>query len=340
MTSRQELSGAGQGETSGAARGTCPNPAHASGPQDACAGCYEQAEAEATALRDRLMRRYEFERQWERDVAAMLSAKYRQEADLLAWTSLGTMDSLLSPLRAIVERAARIDPGMAYARHRPLFAEFQAAARYDVDRFREEALQAREDAALLWQAYTAENRQLRGILGNLAGDLHAAHVRACGKQPGKCRCAGCELAAAVALVPATLDKDGLPDTASGNWFGHVTVTFNDRAPAKDPYSGVTVRGIPVEDQWPPGGAMIKVHGAGVDDRYAGVIYPGPDGSWTADLWAETWTIPVEPQAGTCRRRVGLASRDDAEEYVREVLASDGPWYLAVPSSASAGRRPG
>jgi hypothetical protein len=100
----------------------------------------------------------------------------------------------------------------------------------------------------------------------------------------------------------------------------------------------TVRGIPVEDHWPPGGAMIKVHGAGVNDRYAGVVYPAPDGSWTADLWAETCTIPVEPQAGTCRRRAGLASRDDAEEYVREVLASDGPWYLAVPSSTS--RRPG
>jgi hypothetical protein len=59
---------------------------------------------------------------------------------------------------------------MAYARHRALFREFQAAARYDLDRFREEAGRAREDAVRLWQAYTTENRQLRGILANLAGD--------------------------------------------------------------------------------------------------------------------------------------------------------------------------
>ena len=84
--------------------------------------------------------------------------------------------------------------------------------------------------------------------------------------------------------------------------------------------------------------MIKVHGAGVSDHYAGVTYPVPGGSWTADLWAETWTIPAEPQAGTCRHRTGLASRDDAEQYVRDVLASDGPWYLAVPSGAGSERR--
>ena len=338
MTTRRDLPGAGPGGTSGAARRACPNPAHASGPQDACAGCYAEAEAEVTALRDRLMRWSKFELQWERDVAAMLSARYRQEADRLARTSLGDMDSLLLPVRAIVERAARIDPGMAYARHRPLFAEFQAAARYDAGRFREEALQAREDAVRLWQAYTTENRQLRGILGNLAGDLHAAHVRACGKQPGMCRCTGCELVRVVALVPVTLEKDGLPDLTAGDWFGHVTVTFNDRAPANVPYSGVTVRGIPVEDHWPPGGVMIKVHGAGVNDHYAGVIYPVPDGTWTADLWAETWTISAPPQAGTCRSRSGLASRDDAEQYVRDVLASDGPWYLTAPSGASGERR--
>jgi hypothetical protein len=221
---------------------------------------------------------------------------------------------------------------MTYARHRALFEEFQAAARYDAGRFREEAGRAREDAVRLWQAYTTENRQLRGILGNLAGDLHAAHVRACGKQPGTCRCDGCELVRVVALVPVTVEKDGLPDLTAGDWFGHVTVTFNDRAPAKEPYSGVTVRGIQVEDHWPPGGVMVKVHGAGVNDHYAGVIYPVADGSWTADLWAETWTIPAPPQAGTCRSRSGLASRDDAEQYVRDVLASDGPWYLAAPSS--------
>ena len=150
---------------------------------------HANAEAEVTALRDRLMRRYRFEREWERDVAAMLSARYRSEADRLARTSLGDMDDLLHPVRAIAERAARIDPSMAYARHRALVGEFQAAARYDLDRFREEAERAREDAVRLWQAYTTENRQLRGILGNLAADLHAAHARACGKQPGKCRCA-------------------------------------------------------------------------------------------------------------------------------------------------------
>jgi hypothetical protein len=334
MTSRKDRPGAGPGESSGAARGTCLNPAHACGPQDACAGCYAEAEAEVTVLRDRLMRRFKFEREWERDVAAMLSARYRSEAGLLARTSLGDMDGLLCPVRAIAERAARIDPGMAYARHRALIAEFQAAARYDLERFREEAARAREDAVRLWQAYTTENRQLRGILGNLAGDLHAAHVRACGKQPGKCRCDGCQLAAVAVLVPATLEKDGLPDLTAGDWFGHVTVTFNDRAPVKEPYSGVTIRGIAVEDHWPPGGAMIKVHGAGVNDQYAGVVYPVPGGSWTADLWAETWTIPAPPQAGTCRSRSGLASRDDAEQYVRDVLASDGPWYLAAPCGAS------
>jgi hypothetical protein len=284
------------------------------------------------------MRRYGFEREWERDVAAMLSAKYRSEADLLARTSLGDMDDLLSPVRAIAERAARIDPGMAYARHRALFREFQAAARYDLDRFREEAARARGDAVRLWQAYTTENRQLRGILGNLAGDLHTAHVRACGQQPGKCHCDGCELARVAALVPVTLEKDGLPDLTAGDWFGHVTATFNDRAPGKEPYSGVTVRGIPIEDHWPPGGAMVKVHGAGVNDHYAGVIYPVPGCSWTADLWAETWTIPAPPQAGTCRHRSGLASRDDAEQYVRDVLASDGPWYLAAPSGVGSERR--
>jgi hypothetical protein len=284
------------------------------------------------------MRRYRSEREWERDVAAMLSAKYRQEADRLARTSLGDMDNLLHPVRAIAERAARIDPSMAYARHRALVGEFQAAARYDLDRFREEAGRARGDAVRLWQAYTTENRQLRAILGNHARDLHAAHVRACGKQPGKCRCAGCELARVVALVPVTLEKDGLPDLTAGDWFGHVTVTFNDREPEKDRYSGATVRGIPIEDHWPPGGVMIKVHGAGVNDHYAGVIYPVPDGRWTADLWAETRTIPAEPQAGTCRSRSGLASRDDAEQYVRDVLASDGPWYMAAPSGAGSERR--
>ena len=338
MPSRKDRPRAGPGESSGTASGTCLNPAHASGPRDACAGCYAGAEAEVTALRDRLMRRYGFEREWERDVAAMLSARYRSEADRLARTSLGDMDNLLRPVRAIAERAARIDPGMAYARHRALFREFQAAVRYDAGRFREEAGRAREDAVRLWEAYTTENRQLRGILGNLAAGLHAAHARACGKQPGTCRCDGCELARVVALVPVTLEKDGLPDLTAGDWFGHVTVTFNDRAPAKEPYSGVTVRGIPVEDHWPPGGVMIKVHGAGVNDHYAGVIYPAQDGSWTADLWAETWTIPAPPQAGTCRSRSGLASRDDAEQYVRDVLASDGPWYLAAPSGASSERR--
>jgi hypothetical protein len=332
MQGRKDRPQAGPGESSGAASGTCLNPAHASGPRDACAGCYGEAEAEVTALRDRLMRRYRFEREWERDVAAMLSAKYRSEADLLARTSLRDMDNLLSPVRAIAERAARIDPSMAYARHRALVGEFQAAARYDLDRFREEAARAREDAVRLWQAYTTENRQLRGILANLAAALHAAHARACGKQPGTCRCDGCELARVAALVPVTLEKDGLPDLTAGDWFGHVTATFNDRAPAKEPYSGVTVRGIPVEDHWPPGGAMVKVHGAGVNDHYAGVIYPAQDGSWTADLWAETWTIPAPPQAGTCRSRSGLASRDDAEQYVRDVLATDGPWYLAPPSN--------
>ena len=332
MPGRKDRPGAGPGENSGTASRTCLNPAHASGPRDACAGCHAAAEAEATALRDRLMRRFTFEREWERDVAAMLSARYRSEADRLARTSLGDMDNLLRPVRAIAERAARIDPSMAYARHRPLFEEFQAAVRYDVDRFREEAERAREDAVRLWQAYTTENRQLRGILGNLAGDLHAAHVRACGKQPGKCRCDGCELARVVALVPVTLEKDGLPDLTAGDWFGHVTVTFNDRAPEKGRYSGTTLKGIPIEDHWPPGGVMIKVHGAGVSDKYAGVIYPVPGGTWTADMWAETWTIPAPPQAGTCRSRSGLASRDDAEQYVRDVLASDGPWYLAAPSN--------
>jgi hypothetical protein len=338
MPGRKDRPGAGPGESSGTASGTCPNPAHASGPRDACAGCHAEAEAEVTALRDRLMRRYRFEREWERDVAAMLSAKHRDEADVLARTSLGNMDNLLAPVRAIAERAARIDPGMAYARHRALIEEFQAAARYDTGRFRQEAARAREDAVRLWQAYTAENRQLRGMIGNLAAGLHAAHARACGKQAGTCRCDGCELARVAALVPVTLEKDGLPDLTAGDWFGHVTATFNDRAPAKEPYSGVTVRGIPIEDHWPPGGAMIKVHGAGVNDHYAGVIYPAPGGSWTADLWAETWTIPAPPQAGTCQSRVGLASRDEAEQYVRDVLASDGPWYLAAPSGAGCERR--
>jgi hypothetical protein len=229
MPTRKDRPGAGPGESSGAASGTCLNPAHASGPRDACAGCCAEAEAEVTALRDRLMRRYRFEREWERDVAAMLSARYRSEADLLARTSLGDMDSLLSPVRAIAERAARIDPGMAYARQRALFGEFQAAARYDTGRFREEAGRAREDAVRLWQAYTTENRQLRGILANLAAGLHADRVRACGKQPGQCRCDGCQLARVAALVPVTLAKDGLPDLTAGDWFGHVTVTFNDRA---------------------------------------------------------------------------------------------------------------
>jgi hypothetical protein len=85
-------------------------------------------------------------------------------------------------------------------------------------------------------------------------------------------------------------------------------------------------------------ARTSLDGAGVNDQYAGVIYPVPGGSWTAGLRAETWTIPAEPQAGTCRHRGDLASRDDAEQYVRDVLGSDGPWYLAAPSGASSERR--
>lgn len=313
-----------------------PCPHHDGAPRrSTCDGCYRQLADELNELRARYDRSLHGRIDWERDVAAGAAARARQEADQVMRHAAYTrknLDQILEPARAVAGRASMIEPAMAQPKHRDQVRRFHEAAARDLAEYEAAAESAAQDARELWEAWTAENRQLRGLITAAGQNLH--HAQAPGRREGTepCRCDGCTLIRVARLIPCTPAPDGLPDITSPGWAGHVTVTFT--GPSERAGGGARVHDRPLEDWWPAGGTGVRVHGpgTGADGHYAGWLYPDPGtGRWNADLWDETRPMPANPGGRAAVRWRDIPSLQDAEDQVRELLETAGPWWDRSPA---------
>lgn len=171
----------------------CPNPEHPDGPGEVCAGCYAEAEAEVTRLRDQLQRMTNDQRDHAKRTEA--AAARSAHDHMVTWAGLYYLKPALAqltfPLEEALGRAANLDP--AWGRTKDARARLETL-KVTAGQAQRRWWEIQDGAEPAWRAdpREAEAERLRKVI---TGHAEALHLRYAPPSGGftACGCPGCTL---------------------------------------------------------------------------------------------------------------------------------------------------
>lgn len=174
---------------------TCDNTAHRGDPQDYCAACARDCEAELTLLGDRYQRLLNEQSAESRrtQAAARRDAQDHMRAFArLFFSQLMDDPAVTADVRAVLYRASQVSGEWARAKNeRYLLDTLAGYARVALRTWDEHASRDKAAAAFAADPREAEITRLRAVIETAGKRLHDTWQPILGETP--CSCAGCEL---------------------------------------------------------------------------------------------------------------------------------------------------